>query len=86
MFNTVLDKTGLKWTKEQPRRKRDLTVLRHTYISFRLLNGASIYDISMNCRTSPTMISEHYAKWISPRMMKGLNRLDPGRTSHSRKA
>lgn len=76
MFNTVLDKTGLKWTKEQPPRKRDLTVLRHTYISFRLLNGASIYEIATNCRTSPTMISEHYAKWISPRMMTGLNRLN----------
>ena len=84
MFNTVLAKTGLKWTKEQPRRKRDLTVLRHTYISFRLLNGASIYDIAMNCRTSPTMISEHYAKWISPRMMKGLNRLNRGRIGQSR--
>lgn len=79
MFNSVLDKTGLKWTKEQPPRKRDLTVLRHTYISFRLLNGASIYDIATNCRTSPAMISEHYAKWISPRMMKGLNRLNRGR-------
>lgn len=76
MFNSVLAKTNLKMTKEQPPRKRDLTVLRHTYISFRLLNGASIYDIATNCRTSPAMISEHYAKWISPQMMTGLNRLN----------
>ncbi len=75
MFNAVLNECGLKWTQEQPKRKRDLTVLRHTYISFRLLNGVSIYEIAMNCRTSPQMISEHYAKWISPRMMLGLNKL-----------
>ena len=82
MFSTVLDKTGLRWTKEQPRRKRDLTVLRHTYISFRLLNGASIYEIATNCRTSAAMISEHYAKWISPQMMKGLNQLKRNSPRH----
>ena len=81
MFNAVLEKKGLKLSRERPARKRDLTVLRHTYISFRLLHGASIYEVATNCRTSPQMISEHYAKWISPRMMTGLNvlkRREPG--------
>lgn len=73
MFNTVLEKANLKLSKERPARKRDLTVLRHTYISMRLLAGASIYEVAMNCRTSPQMISEHYAKWISPHLMTGLN-------------
>jgi len=73
MFKAILKKTGLQFSNERPPRKRDLTVLRHTYISFRLLNGASIYEVATNCRTSPQMISEHYAKWVSPKLMTGLN-------------
>lgn len=79
MFNTILEKTGLKFSKERPPRKRDLTVLRHTYISLRLIAGASIYEVAMNCRTSPQMISEHYAKWISPKLMTNLNVLKSGK-------
>jgi integrase len=73
MFNAILKATGLKWTGEQPPRKRDLTVLRHTYISFRLLHGANAFDIANNCRTSVQMIQEHYARWLSPQLTKGLN-------------
>lgn len=77
MFNTILDLTGLKLSKERPARKRDLTVLRHTYICRRLLAGASVFEVAMNCRTSPHMISEHYAKWLSPALMTHLNVLKP---------
>lgn len=73
MFNEVLAKVGLKWTTETPARKRDLTVLRHTYISFRLLYGANAFDVANNCRTSVQMIEDHYARWLSPRLTKGLN-------------
>lgn len=73
MFKAILKKTGLQFSSERPPRKRDLTVLRHTYITFRLLNGATIFEVATNCRTSPQMISEHYAKWVSPQMMTGLN-------------
>ncbi len=73
MFNAVLKETGLKWTEELPARKRDLTVLRHTYISFRLLYGANAFDVANNCRTSVQMIQDHYARWLSPRLTKGLN-------------
>jgi integrase len=73
MFNAVLEKAKLKWSNEQPPRKRDLTVLRHTYISFRLLYGANPWEIANNCRTSVQMIEDHYAKWLSPRLTKGLN-------------
>ena len=31
------------------------------YISFRLLEGADIYQIAKNCRTSVEMIEKHYA-------------------------
>lgn len=35
--------------------------LRHSYICFRLLEGADIYRIAKNCRTSVEMIEKHYA-------------------------
>ena len=42
--------------------RRTLYSLRHSYISFRLLEGADIYQIAKNCRTSSVeMIEKHYA-------------------------
>lgn len=73
MFRAVIEKANLRWTDDRPPRKRDLTVCRHTYISFRLLYGANAFEIANNCRTSTTMIQEHYARWLSPRLTKGLN-------------
>jgi len=35
--------------------------LRHTYICLRLENGADIYQVAKNCRTSVEMIQNHYA-------------------------
>jgi hypothetical protein len=58
-FNAVLDTLGLKFDREGNR--RTLYSLRHSYISFRLLEGADIYQIAKNCRTSVEMIEQHYA-------------------------
>ena len=41
--------------------RRTLYSLLHSYISFRLLEGADIYQIAKNCRTSVEMIEKHYA-------------------------
>ncbi|MDE8347016.1 MAG: hypothetical protein POH28_12725, partial [Acidocella sp.] len=38
--------------------------LRHTYICLRLMEGADIYQIAKNCRTSVEMIEKHYAAHI----------------------
>jgi integrase len=38
--------------------------LRHTYICLRLLEGADIYQIAKNCRTSAEMIEKYYAARI----------------------
>ncbi len=38
--------------------------LRHTYICFRLMEGADIYQIAKNCRTSVEMIEKYYAAHI----------------------
>ncbi|MEK9752379.1 MAG: hypothetical protein VW338_04105 [Rhodospirillaceae bacterium] len=73
MFREILVREELRYTKERPPRRRDLTVCRHTYITFRLMYGASAFEVANNCRTSATMIQEHYARWLSPRLTKGLN-------------
>ena len=58
-FNRILDAEGLKFDRDGNR--RTLYSLRHSYISFRLLEGADIYQIAKNCRTSVEMIEKHYA-------------------------
>ncbi len=58
-FNRILSEQGLKIDREGNR--RTLYSLRHSYISFRLLEGADIYQIAKNCRTSVEMIEKHYA-------------------------
>lgn len=58
-FNRILAEIELKIDREGNR--RSLYSLRHSYISFRLLEGADIYQIAKNCRTSVEMIEKHYA-------------------------
>lgn len=59
MFNRILNEQDLKFDREGNR--RTLYSLRHSYISFRLLESADIYQIAKNCRTSVEMIEKHYA-------------------------
>ena len=58
-FNRILDELEMKVDRNGNR--RTLYSLRHSYISFRLLEGADIYQIAKNCRTSVEMIEKHYA-------------------------
>ena len=62
MFNNVLKETKLKFDRDGNR--RTAYSLRHTYICFRLMEGADIYQIAKNCRTSVEMIEKHYAAHI----------------------
>lgn len=62
LMNTVLDDLGLKFDREGQR--RTAYSLRHTYICFRLMEGADIYQIAKNCRTSVEMIEKYYAAHI----------------------
>ena len=59
MFNQILVELGLKFDREG--RPRTLYSLRHTYICFRLMEGADIYMLAKNCRTSVEMIEKYYA-------------------------
>jgi len=63
IFNAVLEKEKLQSDREGSRRTP--YSLRHTYICFRLMEGADIYQIAKNCRTSVEMIEKYYASHIA---------------------
>ena len=62
LFSKILEETNLLHNREGKR--RTLYSLRHTYISMRLMEGADIYQIAKNCRTSVEIIEKHYAAHI----------------------
>lgn len=62
LFDNILEELNLKIDRQGKR--RTAYSLRHTYICMRLLEGADIYDIAKNCRTSVEMIQKHYASHI----------------------
>jgi integrase len=59
LFNTILKEEGLKFDRNGARRTAGS--LRHTYICMRLSEGADIYQVAKNCRTSVEMIEKHCA-------------------------
>lgn len=59
MFNRILLENELKFDRQG--KARTAYSLRHSYICFRLLEGADIYQVAKNCRTSVEMIEKHYA-------------------------
>lgn len=62
LFNTILSELNLKHDRDGQR--RTAYSLRHTYICLRLMEGADIYQIAKNCRTSVEMIEKYYAAHI----------------------
>jgi len=58
-FKAILQEENLKVDREG--RPRTAYSLRHTYICLRLMEGADIYQIAKNCRTSVEMIEKYYA-------------------------
>lgn len=66
MFKTILDEENLRFDREG--NPRTAYSLRHTYIYFRLMEGADIYQIVKNCRTSVEMIEKYYASHIKTQL------------------
>jgi len=62
LLNTVLDELALKFDRDG--NPRTAYSLRHTYICMRLMEGADIYQVAKNCRTSVEMIEKFYASHI----------------------
>lgn len=78
LFNAILDELDMK--KDRDGQARTAYSLRHTYICLRLMEGADIYQIAKNCRTSVEMIEKYYASHIKTPLMQppstsGGNRL-----------
>jgi integrase len=63
LLNDILDELELKFDREG--QVRTAYSLRHTYICFRLTEGADIYQIAKNCRTSVEMIEKYYASHLA---------------------
>ena len=66
LFKTILDEENLRFDREG--RPRTAYSLRHTYICLRLMEGADIYQIAKNCRTSVEMIEKYYASHIKTQL------------------
>ena len=62
LFNKILKEENLK--SDRDGNSRTAYSLRHTYICLRLLEGADIYQIAKNCRTSVDMIEKYYASHL----------------------
>jgi integrase len=62
LLNAILGELELKHDRDG--NVRTAYSLRHTYICFRLMEGADIYQIAKNCRTSVEMIEKYYAAHI----------------------
>jgi integrase len=62
LFNDILGELKLKTDRDG--QHRTAYSLRHTYICMRLMQGADIYQIAKNCRTSVEMIETYYASHI----------------------
>jgi integrase len=89
LFNAILVEQKLRVDRDN--RPRTAYSLRHTYICLRLLEGADIYQIAKNCRTSVEMIEKYYAAHLKtqldasainvmkPRPKKDLAKKEPRR-------
>lgn len=86
LFNALLAELDMKTDREG--NARTFYSLRHTYISTRLLEGADIYQIAKNCRTSVEMIEKHYAAHIKDMIDAGAVNVskNPKRGTSKRKA
>ncbi len=63
LFNEILDELKLK--RDRDGQVRTAYSLRHAYICMRLTEGADIYQIAKNCRTSVEMIEKYYASHLA---------------------
>jgi len=63
LFNGILDELKLKHDRDG--QVRTAYSLRHAYICMRLTEGADIYQVAKNCRTSVEMIEKFYASHLA---------------------
>lgn len=85
LFNGVLNRQKLKLDRDG--KKRTAYSLRHTYICMRLMEGADIYALAKNCRTSVEMIQKFYAAHIKDLLdTAAINVIKPKKAKRAKKA
>jgi hypothetical protein len=62
LFDIILDELELK--KDRDGQSRTAYSLRHPYNCLRLMEGADVYQIAKNCRTSVEMIEKYHASHL----------------------
>jgi integrase len=76
LFKIILTEENLRFDREG--RPRTAYSLRHTDICLRLMEGADIYQIAKNCRTSVEMIEKYYAAHIKTNLDAAeINKMRP---------
>jgi integrase len=84
LLNSILAEQNLKTDRDG--KPRTAYSLRHTYICFRLMEGADIYQIAKNCRTSVEMIEKFYATHIKTLLDASAINVRSGVIARERKA
>jgi integrase len=84
LLNKILAEQELKTDRDG--KTRTAYSLRHTYICFRLMEGADIYQIAKNCRTSVDMIEKYYAAHIKTMLDASAINVKKGTIRRERKA
>lgn len=64
LLNEILKDREINLKEDREGQSRTAYSLRHTYICLRLMEGADIYQIAKNCRTSVEMIEKYYASHL----------------------
>lgn len=86
LMNAILDELDIK--KDRDGNPRTAYSLRHTYICQRLMQGADIYQVAKNCRTSVEMIEKFYAahlKNVLDASAINVRKADPGKPKAARR-
>ena len=84
LFKTILDEETLRFDREG--RPPTAYSLRHTYICLRLMEGAHIYQVAKNCRTSVEMIEKYYAAHIKTSLdAAAINVMRPKKNKRGKK-
>jgi integrase len=84
LFKAILEEENLRFDRDG--RPRTAYSLRHTYICLRLMEGADIYQIAKNCRTSVEMIEKYYAAHIKANLdAAAINIMRPKKTQKTAK-
>jgi integrase len=84
LFKTILDEENLRFDREG--RSRTAYGLRHTYICLRLMEGADIYQIAKNCRTSVEMIEKYAAHIKTSLDAAAINVMRPKKDKKGKRA